>query len=93
MIDVKDIVCDRPNTFNQSRLEVLANAILTIGLVRPLIVKQTGLMKYELIAGDFEYYASVRAKELDPRKGEMVNAFVIKDHEAEAVKQQLELLK
>jgi uncharacterized coiled-coil protein SlyX len=30
-----------------------------------------------VIDGHFEYYAAVRAREKDPRKGEMVNAFVI----------------
>lgn len=41
-----------------------------------------------MLAGDREYYAAVRAKEINPRAAQMVNAFIIpEDLEAAAIKQ------
>jgi hypothetical protein len=47
------------------------------GLLSPIVLKQTGPESYEVLAGDLEYHAAARAKELDPRKGEMVSAYVV----------------
>lgn len=79
LVDVKSIQSTTPRSkFKVDQLETLAQSILeTGGLLSPLLLKQTGPESYEVLAGDLEYYAAVRAKEIDPRKGEMVNAFVI----------------
>lgn len=79
LVDVKSITSDIPRSnFAETDLENFADIILESGgIIRPLIVKVTGAESYTVVEGHFEYYASVRAKEKNPRKGEMVNAFVI----------------
>ncbi|MNL35282.1 hypothetical protein D3C87_1573030 [compost metagenome] len=57
------------------------------GLTKPIIVRKTGISSFNLIHNPLGYFASVRAKELDPLAGEMVLAFV-----AESDEQQLALL-
>lgn len=79
LVDVKNITSDVPRSeFSENDLENLADNILESGgIIRPLILKSTGLETYTVVDGHFEYYGAVRAKEKNPRKGEMVNAFVI----------------
>ncbi|ABA24300.1 conserved hypothetical protein [Trichormus variabilis ATCC 29413] len=79
LVDVKSITTDIPrSSFAEADLDQLADIILeTGGIIRPLIVKATGAENYAVIEGHFEYYVAVRAREKNPRKGEMVNAFVI----------------
>jgi hypothetical protein len=43
-----------------------------------LVVQEDGPMSYSVLSGDLEYHAAARAKQLNPRAGEMVNAFVAK---------------
>lgn len=78
-VDVKSITSDVPRSnFAESDLENLADIILkSEGIIRPVVVKATGIESFSVVDGHFEYYAAVRAKEKDARKGEMVNAFVI----------------
>jgi len=94
LVDVKSIQSSTPRSkFKVDQLETLAQSILeTGGLLSPLLLKQTGAEAYEVLAGDLEYYAAVRAKEIDPRKGEMVNAFVIPPKQQDAAVAQATLL-
>ncbi len=94
LVDVKSIQSTTPRSnFKVDQLETLAQSILeTGGLLSPLLLKQTGPESYEVLAGDLEYYAAVRAKEIDPRKGEMVNAFVIPPQQQDAAVAQVDLL-
>ena len=94
-VDIKDISSDLPRSnFVESDLAQLANLILTTdGLIRPLIIKQSGVEKYTVIEGDREYYAALTAKEQDSKKAEMVNAFVISENIQSSAIEQLQLLK
>jgi DNA uptake protein ComE-like DNA-binding protein len=94
MVDVKDIqVNTTDHNFPPAIIENLANAILVSGgLIKPLILKQVGLQSYQLLDGHLEYYAALQAKVKDPRKGEMVNAFVITPDQEDLVKQQVTVL-
>jgi hypothetical protein len=93
-VDVKNIESQIPKSkFKKSEIEKLANLILTTdGLLRPLILKQTGVEQYTVIEGNLEYYAAVRAKEKDLNKAEMVNAFVIIDEQQQSAIEQLTLI-
>jgi hypothetical protein len=93
-VDIKDISSDLPRSnFAESDLEQLATLILaTDGLIRPLIVKESGAEKYKVVAGHLEYYAALKAKEKNISKAEMVNAFVINDKIQSAAIEQLQLL-
>jgi hypothetical protein len=93
-VDVKSIKSDLPKSnFVESELEQLADLILaTDGLLRPLILKESGTGKYKVIEGHREYYAAVRAKEKNLARAEMVNAFVIDASNQKSAIAQLALL-
>ena len=94
-VDVKNIASDLPkSSFTESDLEQLADLILKAdGLLRPLILKESGVEKYTVIEGHREYYAALRAKEKDRTKAEMVNAFVVSPNIQQSAIEQLKLLK
>lgn len=79
LVDVKDIVSDVPRSnFDEVELERIAELIIESGgLIKPLVLKQSGAETYKVVEGHLECYAAVRAKEKNPRQCEMVNAFVI----------------
>lgn len=83
LVDVKSISSDVPRSnFGEADLDNLADMILESGgLIKPLVLKGSGLEAYTVIDGHFEYYGAVRAKEKNPRQGEMVNACVISPKE------------
>lgn len=94
LVEVKSIhSTESISKFNSSEIDKLARMILeTNGLLRPLILKQTGIESYEVISGHLEYYAALRAKEKDAHKAEMVNALVIESEEEVAAVQQTKFL-
>jgi hypothetical protein len=94
-VDIKNIASDLPkSSFTESDLEQLADLILKAdGLLRPLILKESGVEKYTVIEGHREYYAALRAKEKDRTKAEMVNAFVVSPNIQQSAIEQLKLLK
>ena len=94
-VDIKDISSDLSRSnFVESDLVQLANLILaTDGLIRPLILKQSGAEKYTVIEGHQAYYAALTAKEQNSSKVEMVNAFVIGENMQSSAIEQLQLLK
>jgi hypothetical protein len=91
LVDVKDITSDIPRSnFAEADLENLADIILESGgIIRPLVLKAKDAETYTVVDGHFEYYAAVRAREKNPRKGEMVNAFVISPKNEDKIFQQL----
>jgi hypothetical protein len=95
LVDVKNITSNVPRSyFKEADLDRIAEMILEGGgIVRALVVKATDPENYTVIDGHFEYYAAVRAREKDPRKGEMVNAFVISPKSEDIVLKQAEALK
>ncbi|MHC5764054.1 MAG: ParB N-terminal domain-containing protein [Nostoc sp.] len=95
LVDVKSIASNEPRSnFAESDLENLADIIIeTGGIIRPLVVKVTGVESYTVVDGHFEYYAAVRAREKNPRQGEMVNAFVIAPKLEDLVVKQVASLK
>jgi ParB-like nuclease domain len=92
-VDVKSISSTVPKSkFKKAEIDRLADAILSAdGLLRPLILQQTGVEKYTIIEGHREYYAAVRAKEKDLKKAEMVNAFIIDANLQKSAIEQLNL--
>ena len=94
-VDVKSITSDVPRSnFAEADLENLADIILkSEGIIKPVVVKATGIESFSVVDGHFEYYAAVRAKEKDARKGEMVNAFVISPKLEDLVVKQAAILR
>ncbi|TFI52277.1 chromosome partitioning protein ParB [Mastigocladus laminosus UU774] len=95
LVDVRNITSDIPRSnFSESDLENLADMILESGgIIRPLILKPTGLETYSVVDGHLEYYGAVRAREKNPRKGEMVNSLVTSPKIEDLVLQQVRFLK
>ena len=91
---VKEITSNVDSSnFNESDIQELAELILEAeGLIRPITVRPTGIDSYEVIDGHLEYWAAVRAKEINPRDGERIGAFVVEGKKAEAIEKQVKLL-
>ncbi|MBW4562837.1 MAG: hypothetical protein KME32_17140 [Mojavia pulchra JT2-VF2] len=79
LVAVKKITSSKPrSTFAEDDIEKAAKLILeSEGVINPIVIRRTSLQSYEVINGDFEYYAATRAREIDPRKGEMIGVFII----------------
>jgi hypothetical protein len=78
MIDVKSIVGGvKPPSLDEDTVEKIAQSQLKVGNVLPLVLREVGLEKFEVVSGDAAIVAGRRAREIDPRRGEMINAFVV----------------
>jgi len=86
---VEDIHSSLPRTeFSETDLDEAAQLLLKIeGVITPPILLQSGLDSYKVIEGDFEYYAALRAGEIDDLKGETINAYLVESEEEVAVYQ------
>lgn len=97
LMDVDTIKCSVPYSEikeHENFVKRLANIILESGdIINPLVVKKVGFDSYELVYGEIEYYAAVKASEIDPKKGEMIGAFIIEDSEEDSIKMQFNLLR
>jgi DNA uptake protein ComE-like DNA-binding protein len=81
------------SSFKEAELEKLAQLIIKIGgIIKPIILKRTGLESYEIIEGDFEYYATIKATEIDPDYSAMIRAFIAENTNETEIKEQVELL-
>jgi len=95
LVAVKRITSAVPRSnFAEPELEKLARLILDSGgLINPIIVRRNGMDAYEIVDGDFEYYAAARAKEIEPLKGETIGAFILEEENEELLLEQLEILR
>ena len=95
LVAVKKITSAVPRSnFAEPDLEKLARLILESGgLINPIIVRRNGMDAYEIVHGDFEYYAAARAKEIEPLKGETIGAFILEEENEELLLEQLEILR
>jgi hypothetical protein len=94
MVDVESVTSSVPRSnFDEAALDTLADMILESGgILKPLVLKKTGFEQYSVFDGHFEYYAAVRAREKNPREGEMVNAWIVSSESESAVVKQAETL-
>lgn len=99
LVAVKRIQSTVPRSkFSDQELEQAAKAILEAeGIINPIVLRRNNSVSpdisYEIVNGDFEYYAAARAREIDPRKGEMISAYIFEDEKEEALRQQIKLLR
>jgi len=95
LVAVKRITSAVPRSnFAEPELEKLARLILDSGgLINPIIVRRNGMDAYEIVDGDFEYYAAARAKEIEPLKGETIGAFILEEENEKLLLEQLEILR
>ena len=96
IVMVEDIHSSVPRTeFSETDLNEAAQLILKMqGIITPPILLQTGIDSYTVVEGHFEYYAALRAEEIEPLKGETINAYVIESEEEKAAyEQQIEMFR
>ncbi|MGI2906235.1 ParB N-terminal domain-containing protein [Tolypothrix sp. VBCCA 56010] len=95
LVAVKKITSNKPrSSFPNDELEQAAKLILeSEGVINPIVVRRTSLQSYEVVDGDFEYYAATRAREIDSRKGEMIGVFIVEPENEESITKQVELLR
>jgi len=86
IVMVEDIHSSIPRSeFSETDLNEAAQLILKMeGIITPPILLQTGIDSYTIVDGTFEYYAALRAEEIEPLKGETINAYVIESEEEKA---------
>lgn len=95
LVAVKKIISkvDR-SQFLDNDLNQAAKLILEAeGVINPIILHRTSLESYEVVDGNFEYYAAVRAREIDPHKGEMIGAFIVEPENEEVIKEQVKVIR
>ncbi|MEW5861282.1 MAG: Rho termination factor N-terminal domain-containing protein [Cyanobacteriota bacterium] len=94
-VPIREIVSDVPrSSFSEDELNQAAELILQAeGTINPLVLRQTSLESYEVVDGYFEYYAAARAREIDPRKGEMIGAFILEAGSEKVIKEQIKVLR
>jgi len=96
IILVENVQCHiSRTTFSELKLDHAARLILVAQcVINPLIVRRSGFESYILINGYFEYWSAVRAREIDPKFGESINAFIIEtDEEETTIRKQIELFR
>ena len=95
LVDVARISSEEPrSTFDSQMVERLADSILESGgLLEPLVLVASGPEDFKVVDRHLEYWAAVRAREKNPQKGEMVNAYVIVPEKAIPVGRQLGVIK
>ena len=95
LVSVKKITCTTPRSnFPDNELEQAARLILeSEGVINPIVVRRTNLQSYEVVDGAFEYYAAARAREIDPRQGEMIGVFIIEPENEEVLTKQVQLFR
>lgn len=95
LIPVRKIVSHVPrSTFLDEQIEQTAKAILDAeGIINPIIVRQLSFQEFEVVEGHLEYYAAVRARELDLARGEMTDVIILEPENEAAVLAQIELLR
>lgn len=77
-VDVKNISGGKkPTNLSDDELEAIAQSQTKVGNMLPLVLRQTGLEQYEVVSGDAAITAGRRAKEINLRRNEMINAFII----------------
>jgi hypothetical protein len=86
-----------PMEFDEIQLEKAAQLVLKMeGTITPIILRRTEPEKeaYTIIDGYFEYYAALKAMEIDSRKGKTINAYIIEsEDETSMYVQQIEVFR
>ena len=79
--------------FSQDEVEKLArNFLLSGGSTKPLIVRPKNAEEFDVIEGHLEFYAALRAKELDDNF-EMIQAIILDSKNEKAITEQVDLFK
>jgi hypothetical protein len=76
----------------QTEIESLAYTIIELkGLFKIPIVRTLGIDEYELVSGHLEYYAFLKAREIDSTLADRIAVFILKPNNEKAVLKQIEV--
>jgi len=95
-LDIDSITSERlRKEFDETELERLARAIISSGgIINPILVRELSPIKYEVTEGHFEYYAAVKASEIEPTFAEIRAIVLSKDLELnEGIREQIDILR
>lgn len=77
----------------QAEIEALAHTIIELkGLVRIPAVRELKIDEYELVSGWLEYYAFLKAKELDSDLPDRITVFILQPSNEKMILKQLEVV-
>ena len=96
LLDIESIQPSRQNNYDVSNseieIEALARAIVEAQVLLSIpIVKQTDLENYELISGDLEFHAYLKALEFDNNLPGRIGVYIINPREEEVARKQVGL--
>lgn len=81
--------------FSDDEINKVAHLMVEVeGMINPLILRpQEGTESYEVLDGNFEYYAAARASEMAPNGFEMIAAFIINPEDEKNIQEQIKMLR
>ncbi len=99
LIDIDSIEINHEETQSQFEakkveIEYLAHSIVNLkALLTIPIVQRTGVESYRLIAGQFEYYAFIKARELEPSLPDRIRVFIVDGKNTQPILEQVQAIK
>lgn len=77
--------------FSDSELDAAAQLILEVeGMINPIVIRrESGSDSYAVLEGNFEYYATARAHQMDTRRCESIEAFVVEPRDEPTIRKQI----
>ncbi|NJM56247.1 MAG: minor capsid protein [Synechococcales cyanobacterium RU_4_20] len=79
LVDVAAITSKITQKYTDDQIDELAESIDRLnGLTRPILLRETSPQTYEVVSGHLEFLAAQKARQSDPKRNEMVSAFVYK---------------
>jgi hypothetical protein len=89
LIDISSIKSTKArSSFSNEIIEALAeNFVKTGGNLQPILLEQLDLESYHVISGDLEFYAAMRAREIND-DFEMVNAIILTSKNRKLIEEQ-----
>ncbi len=96
ILDLESIQLSKQNNLNAAKspveIEALAHAIVEAqGLLSIPLVRQIDLENYELISGEFEFNAYLKALEFDVNLPERIGVYIVNPKEEAVARKQIEL--
>ncbi|ANV86386.1 hypothetical protein [Picosynechococcus sp. PCC 7117] len=93
LIDILSVDSPEPRSgFSKDKIETLANSFLTVGgNSQPILVQRLDFDSFTVVSGHLEYYAAVRAREIND-DFEMINAIIITPENEAQIKHQYDYL-
>ncbi|GAB4238193.1 MAG: hypothetical protein Kow00121_65120 [Elainellaceae cyanobacterium] len=81
--------------FPEEELNQAARLIIeTAGTINPLVLRrENGAESYEVLDGNFEYYAAAKANEIEPHRCGAIAAFVVEPEDEPLIRAQIQLFR